>query len=100
MVDSLRLLYKGQITMDAKRTTLVAGPWTGYSWRLEEFRKDGQLIADPNKIDITEIGELDIKSIEVIIGKLDHSNQCFLYLKSNIVNKVHVPSKQDILTKE
>lgn len=64
MVDSLRLLYKGQITMDAKRTTLVAGPWTGYSWRLEEFRKDGQLIADPNKsalcpFIITKIGIIE-----------------------------------------
>ncbi|MFU1856660.1 hypothetical protein ACK8HY_06530 [Sphingobacterium sp. NGMCC 1.201703] len=103
MVDSLRLSYKGQITMDAKRTTLVAGPWNGYSWVLEEYRKDGQLITDPEKVDPTEIREMDIKSIEVIIGKLDHSNQCFLYLKSNIVNKGHVLAKQDIallLTKE
>lgn len=103
MVDSLSLSYKGQITMDAKQTTLVAGPWTGYSWQLEEFKKDGQLIAPPNKVDPTEIEELDIKSIEVIIGKLDHNNQCFLYLKSNIVNKGHVLAKQDIallLTKE
>ena len=103
MVDSVGLPYKGQVTMDAKRTTLVAGPWMGYSWKLEEFKKDGQLIADPNRVDPTQIGELDIKVIEVIIGKLDHSNQCFLYLKSYIVNKGHVLAKQDIallLTKE
>lgn len=103
VVDSVGLQYKGQIIKEAKQTTLVAGPWKGYSWRFEEFRKDGQLIADPNKVEMTEIGELDIKSIEVIIGKLDHSNQCFLYLKSNIVNKGHVLAKQDIallLTKE
>ncbi|OOG18766.1 hypothetical protein BWD42_02045 [Sphingobacterium sp. CZ-UAM] len=100
MVDSLRLLYKGQITMDAKKTTLVAGPWTGYSWQLEEYRKDGQLIADQNKADPTQ---MDIKSIKLVIGKLDHSDQCFVYLKSDIVNKGHVLAKQDIallLTKE
>ena len=100
MVDSLRSLYKGQITMDAKKTTLVAGPWNGYSWALEEYRKDGQLIADPDKVDPTKI---DIKSIKLVIGKLDHSDQCFLYLKSDIVNKGHVLAKQDIallLTKE
>ncbi|QIH34881.1 hypothetical protein [Sphingobacterium sp. DR205] len=103
MVDRLGLPYKGQITMDAKRTTLVAGPWKGYSWRLEEFRKEGQLIADPNKVDPTEMREMDIKSVEVIVGKLDHSDQCFLYLKSDIVDKGHVLAKQDIallLTKE
>jgi len=42
------------------------------------------------------MGELDIKSIEVLIGNLDNSNQCFLYLKSNIVNKGHVLAKQEI----
>ncbi|MDF2851614.1 hypothetical protein [Sphingobacterium multivorum] len=102
-VDSLGLEYKGQIIMDAKRTTLVAGPWAGYSWQLEEFKKDGQLILDPNKVDPAEMGELNIKSIEVIVGKLDHNNQCFLYVKSNIVDKGHVLAKQDIallLTKE
>jgi hypothetical protein len=102
-VDSLGLEYKEQITMDAKRTTLVAGPWVGYCWQLEEVKKDGQLISDPNKVDPGEMGTLDIKSIKVIIGKLDHSNQCFLYLKSNIVHKGHVLAKQDIallLTKE
>ncbi len=49
------------------------------------------------------MGELDIKSIKVSVGRLDHSNQCFLYLKSNIVHKGHVLAKQDIallLTKE
>ncbi|WP_288807813.1 MULTISPECIES: hypothetical protein [unclassified Sphingobacterium] len=103
MVDSIDLPYKGQITMDAQRTTLVAGPWKGYSWRLEEFRKDGQLIVDPNKVVPAEIRKLDVKAIELIIGKLDHSDQCFLYLKSNIINKGHVLAKQDIallLTKE
>ncbi|MFD1772067.1 hypothetical protein [Sphingobacterium suaedae] len=96
MVDSLHLPPKGQITMDAKQTTLVAGPWTGYSWGLEEFRKDGQLIADPDRVDPTKMGEMNIKSIKVVIGKLAHSNQCFLYLKSDIVNKGHVLAKQDI----
>lgn len=95
-VDSLGLEYKGQITMDAKQTTLVAGPWAGYSWQLEEFKKDGQLISDPNNFVPAEMGELDIKSIEVLIGRLDHSDQCFLYLKSNIVFKGHVLAKQDI----
>lgn len=102
-VDSLGLEYKEQIIMNAKRTTLVAGPWAGYCWQLEEVKKDGQLISDPNKVVPAEMGELDIKSIKVIIGKLDQSNQCFLYLKSNIVNKGHVLAKQDIallLTKE
>ncbi len=96
MVDSLGLPYKERITKDAKTTTLVAGPWKGYSWQLEEFKKDGQFIADPDKVDPTQIGELDVKSIKVAIGKLDQSNQCFLYLKSNIVNKGHVLAKQDI----
>jgi hypothetical protein len=102
-VDSLGLEYKGQITLDAKQTTLIAGPWTGYSWQLEEFKKDGQLISDPNKVVPAEMGELDIKSIEVLIGKLDRIDQCFLYLKSNIINKGHVLAKQEIallLTKE
>jgi len=102
-VDSLGLEYKGQITLDAKQTTLVAGPWAGYSWQLEEFKKDGKLISDPNKVVPAEMGELDIKSIKVSVGRLDHSNQCFLYLKSNIVHKGHVLAKQDIallLTKE
>ncbi|RKO69230.1 hypothetical protein D7322_23655 [Sphingobacterium puteale] len=96
MVDSLRLPYKGKITMDAKQTTLVAGPWTGYSWGLEEYRKDGQLIADPDKVAPAELHEVDIKSIKVVMGKLDHSDQCFLYVKSDIVNKGHVLAKQDI----
>jgi len=96
IVDSILLQYKTQITKDAKRTTLVAGPWKGYSWQLEELRRDGQLVADPDKVDPTEIRELDLKFIEVIIGKLDHSDQCFLYLKSSIVNKGHVLAKQDI----
>ncbi|WP_286858493.1 MULTISPECIES: hypothetical protein [Sphingobacterium] len=103
VVDRVGLQYEGQIIKDAKQTTLVAGPWKGYAWRFEEFKKEGQLIADPDKVDPTEIGELDIKSIKVIVGKLDHSNQCFLYLKSNIVNKGHVLAKQDLaflLTKE
>ncbi|WP_294350163.1 hypothetical protein [uncultured Sphingobacterium sp.] len=102
-VDNLLLEYKEQITMDTKQTTLVAGPWVGYSWQLEEVKKDGQLISDPNKVVPAEMEELDIKSIQVIIGKLDHSNQCFLYLKSNIVNKGHLLAKQDlalILTKK
>jgi len=89
--------------MDEKQTTLVAGPWVGYSWQFEEVKKDGQLISDPNKVVPAEMEELDIKSIQVIIGKLDHSNQCFLYLKSNIVNKGHLLAKQDlalILTKK
>jgi hypothetical protein len=103
MVDSLRLPYKDRITKDAKTTTLIAGPWKGYSWQLEEYKKDGQFIADPDKVDPTQIGELDVKSIKVAIGKLDQNNQCFFYLKSNIVNKGHVLAKQDIallLTKE
>lgn len=103
MVDSLRLPYKAQITKDAKTTTLLAGPWKGYSWQLEDFRKDGQFVADPDKVDPTQIRELDVKSIKVAIGKLDQNNQCFLYLNSNIVNKGHVLAKQDIallLTKE
>ena len=89
--------------MDAKQTTLVAGPWTGYSWQLEEFKKDGKLISDPDKVVPAEMGELDIKSIKVLIGKLDRIDQCFLYLKSNIINKGHVLAKQEIallLTKE
>jgi len=95
-VDNVGLEYKEQITMDAKRTTLVAGPWVGYSWQLEEVKKDGKLISDPNKVAPAEMEELDIKSIKVIIGKLDHSDQCFLYLKSNIVNKGHLLAKQDL----
>lgn len=95
-VDSLDLEYKEHITMNVKQTTLVAGPWVGYSWQLEEVKKDGQLISDPNKVVSAEMGELDIKSIKVIIGKLDHSNQCFLYLKSNIINKGHLLAKQDL----
>lgn len=103
MVDSLHLPYKEQITKDAKTTTLFAGPWKGYSWQLEEVKKDGQFIADPDRVDPTQIRELDAKFIKVTIGKLDHNNQCFLYLKSNIINKGHVLAKQDIallLTKE
>jgi len=85
-----------ECTMDAKQTTLVARPWAGYSWQLEEFKKDGQLISDPNNAVPAEMGELDIKSIKLLIGRLDHNDQCFLYLKSNIVYKGHVLAKQDI----
>lgn len=57
----------------------------------------------PDKVVPAEMGELDLKSIKVLIGKLDRIDQCFLSLKSNIVYKGHVLAKQDIallLTKE
>jgi len=96
VIDSIPLKYKSQRIMDSKNTTLVAGPWKGYSWDFEEIRKDGKLIADPDKMDPSEINTLDIKSVKLTIGKLDHNDQCFLYLRSNIVNKGHVLAKQDI----
>ncbi len=96
LIDSIPVKYKSQRIMDSKNTTLVAGPWKGYSWDFEEIRKEGQLVADPDKMDPSAIKTLDIKSVKLTIGKLDQNDQCFLYLKSDIVNKGHVLAKQDI----
>ncbi|WP_312792146.1 hypothetical protein [Sphingobacterium sp.] len=103
LVDSIALKYKSHRVMDSKNTTLAAGAWKGYSWEFEEISKDGKHMVDRDQIDPSEIGALDIKSIKLTIGQLDHSNQCFLYLKSDIVNKGHVIAKQDmalLLSKE
>lgn len=96
MIGNIPLKYKGQHIMDAKNTTLVAGSWKGYSWDLEEISKDGQLISEADQIDLSASRALNIKSIKLTIGKLDHKDQCFLYLKSDIVDKGHVLAKQDM----
>lgn len=96
LIEGDTLMYQNAIQMDNSKTTLQAGPWQGYSWKREVVSRAGELITDHESLDIVNDEELDMSMYNCIIGKLDNTGECFMYIKVLVLKGGEVVTKQDI----